>query len=416
MKINNKTFCPLPFTMMSTTNSGDFRTCCEGDHIGLPAADYTPAEVWNSEFYRNLRHDLINGKRNSNCKRCWKWEDKNGYSTRMSQNDNLDDSTLNQIFKNYDANTGRYESYPSLFEFKLGNLCNLKCIMCTQLESSQHQTEVEKIRSYNEKLPSLLNFIDDKFKFKKEIYQLEKDSQNKIIDNFVATVPYLKTIKFVGGEPLINPLTFEILHKISKGKGRDKEIEIITNLSELDSQKIDILNKFQNLNLIVSLDSVDKNKFHYIRYPANFRHFESNLQKLLTHFNGKLLFSITINIFNVLETKNILEYIEKINQFRPVKPMVNVVMDPNYFSILYLDKKTKDQSKILIKQVCDNISNWGIYLNNIKIYEQLQGIVDLLYETPNNSKDVVNEQLRVLKLYDRVRHQSYADLFPYLIR
>lgn len=415
MKPNNDTFCILPFTMMSTTNSGNFRTCCEGSTLDIDATKTSPEELWNSQFYKNLRLDLVNGVKNSNCNNCWKWEGKGGHSTRLNKNANVNENEIANLFKEFDHKTGYLSTYPELFEFKLGNLCNLKCIMCTQMESSQHQTEVKKIQNnFKEDLPALLNYIEQNFNPKKEIYQFDDDDKKKLVNNFLRVVPFLRTIKFVGGEPLINPMTFEILQCIYDDNNEDIDIEIITNLSDLDNKKLTLLSKFPNLNLILSYDSANKDVFEYIRYPADYKQFRKNLFKLLTVFNGKLSFSITINIFNIFDLEDILEDLEKLNKLCFVYPMINVVMDPKYFSVSYLPAAAKKQSIRSIENVLKNITNFSIFENNTKIMSQIQGVKNLLEDFSDDYDLVRSEQLRVLKLYNKVRSQNYLTIFPYL--
>lgn len=415
MNVDNKTFCILPFTMMSTTNSGDYRTCCEGNHLGFDASKNTPKEVWNSEFYKQLRKGLLSGHRHPNCNRCWKWEDKKGHSTRINENKSLDQNEIDNLLQHYDFKTGELKTYPKLFEFKLGNLCNLKCIMCTQLESSQHQTEVKKIKSeHKQNPPQLLDYIDRNFQFKREIYEFEENEKKSIIDKFLSIVPYLQTIKLVGGEPFKNPLTFDLLNTIYESNNQTINIDIITNLSDIDGKKINFLNNFPNLHLIVSLDSVYKDSFEFIRYPANYDYFKQNLELLIQQFTGKISFSITINIFNVFEIEDILNYLDDINSSRSVNPLINAVMDPKYFSVPYLNKDSKKLAIDKLTDILSSISELEIYRNNYKIKMQLEGIRNLVLQDPDDYNNIIAEQKRVLILYDKVRNQSYRDVFRYL--
>jgi MoaA/NifB/PqqE/SkfB family radical SAM enzyme len=415
MKQNKETFCVLPFTMMSTTNSGDFRTCCEGLPLGLSAIDDSIEEVWNSDFYKKLRLDLINGVKHTNCSQCWRRESNGGYSTRQNENESIRRSDYKELINSVDLKTGELKIYPKLFEFKLGNLCNLKCIMCTQMESSQHETEIKHIKkNYSDKIPQLLEFIENNLNEGNEIYRLPQNQMDKAIDNLVNLAPYIQTIKLVGGEPLINPVTVKILEKLVDKGILDCHIEIITNLSSIDQKTLNLMSYFQNLVLMISYDSIDENVFHYIRYPANYKSFKHNLSYVLENFNFTIFLSLTINIFNILEIYSILKEFEKLTCNFSIGISCNVVIDPNYFSVSYLNMPAKEKARQQLNHALDFIRKAEIGDKNPRLYTEIEGILTLLETTPEDYEEVREETKRVLKLYNKVRNQKFQDIFEHL--
>mgnify|MGYP002152443245 CR=1 FL=1 len=126
MKPNKETFCVLPFTMMSTTNSGDFRTCCEGLPLGFSAIEDSIEDVWNSDFYKNLRLDLMNGVRHKNCSQCWRREFDGGYSTRQNENESISQSDYKELINSFDSKskpslvTSPFSVYSSYISIKRG--------------------------------------------------------------------------------------------------------------------------------------------------------------------------------------------------------------------------------------------------------------------------------------------------------
>ena len=80
--MNQKTFCLLPFTHISSTNDGNYRVCCCSEEKVITKPDGTAynmrkdsvVEVWNSEHYKQLRKDLLNGVQNPTCEYCWNYE------------------------------------------------------------------------------------------------------------------------------------------------------------------------------------------------------------------------------------------------------------------------------------------------------------------------------------------------------
>ena len=415
MNPNKETFCVLPFKMMSTTNSGDFRTCCEGLPLGFSAVEDSVEEIWNSDFYKNLRLDLVNGIKNTNCSQCWRRESHGGFSTRQNENQSIFEDDYNEIIDAFNSKTGELSIYPSLFEFKLGNLCNLKCIMCTQMESSQHETEIKHMKkNYSDKIPQLLDFIENNLNEGKELYRLPKNKIDKAIENLINLAPYLKTIKLVGGEPLINPITLKILKDLSEKGLTDCQIEIITNLSNVDEKTLELISRFKNLILVISYDSVNADAFYYIRYPARYNTFTKNLMHVLNNFEFPIFLSLTINVFNVLEVHSILKQFQELSYNFPIRICCNLVVDPKYFSVLYLDGHTKQKASLQIRNSLAFIRESEIGYKNPRLYSEIEGILTLLEKTPQDYVEVRKEMKRVLELYNKVRNQKFQDIFEYL--
>jgi organic radical activating enzyme len=415
MDPNKETFCVLPFKMMSTTNSGDFRTCCEGLPLGFSAVEDSVNDIWNSNFYRDLRLDLVNGIKNKNCSQCWRRESQGGFSTRQNENQSILENEYKEIIDALNVETGELSIYPNLFEFKLGNLCNLKCIMCTQMESSQHETEIKHIKkNYPDKIPKLLDFIENNLNEGNEIYRLPKDKIDKAIENLVNLAPYLKTIKLVGGEPLINPITIKILQQLYEKGLVDCNIEIITNLSSVNTETLDLLSQFKNLILVISYDSVYADTFHYIRYPARYDIFQKNLMHVLNNFKFTIFLSLTINVFNVLEVHKILKHFEELSCNFLIKICCNLVVDPLYFSVPYLDTLAKEKASLQIKNSLAFIKESEIGYKNPRLYAEIEGILTLLEKAPEDYIEVREEMKRVLELYNKVRNQKFQDIFEYL--
>ena len=135
------TFCILPWTHVSITASGDIRLCCEADNIlarampfnqqtGNPYKIYKDniADVWHSEYYRQVRGKMLNGEQPSPCSTCYLSEKNNLYSMRLVSNTqymfDIEQSVTPPMHIKY-------------LDLRLGNLCNLKCRMCWPGASSK---------------------------------------------------------------------------------------------------------------------------------------------------------------------------------------------------------------------------------------------------------------------------------------
>jgi len=416
MKYSKDTICPYPFNYISTTNSGTFRTCCESLGIGVSAEDYNADEVWNGDFYKGLRKDLINGIQHPNCARCWKNEQQGLISTRQKEVLSYDEDYLISLIDKTDED-GYLDYTPETFEFKIGNLCNLKCIMCTQMESSQHEAELVFFRQKQVDLPQTLNYIEEHVRDKDQIYRYQKSQQKKMLDRLLTIMPNLKLLKIVGGEPFINPLTNDILDlAIEHNHHKTISLEIISNLYQTDFKYIQKAKQFKNFRLLCSIDHIEQEKFNFIRFPCKYTEVENNFFKLLHDTEIDLEISATFNIFNIFDMKEILQQFEFWSKQRekelPVR--INYVDEPRYFSFQYLSPELRQQVEILVERVVLEFESSKLFAENNQLYDYLKSTKNFIKHPPEDFKEVVEERSRVLKLYDNTRGTDYKSLFLHL--
>jgi glutamate-1-semialdehyde 2,1-aminomutase len=138
------TFCILPFTHISSTNDGNYRVCCCSEEVPITKQDGSVynmrtdsiADVWNSDFYKNLRKDLLNGVKNPTCEYCWNFEEGGAYSKREKNNDEKHDMypDYEPIIQDVLDNDGARSEPPKDLDIRVGTLCNLKCITCENIK------------------------------------------------------------------------------------------------------------------------------------------------------------------------------------------------------------------------------------------------------------------------------------------
>lgn len=425
MTPENQTFCIVPFTMLYSMNNGDYRACCHSEP-GLPIdSDLTvPAnffndtfeEVWNNNYFKQLRLDLINGVKNKTCATCWKMEDNSEYSFRNKYNLNEKREEVIQFYtKEALENNGAISWTPQSIQIKMGNLCNLKCIMCNQASSNLIQDEIVKWKEERIQIPKWLRWVDDH-----EIDWTGIDENTNfeyLYANLKGGLTKTDQIQLVGGEPLVNPMTPLLLQRlIDEGVAKNIRIYFISNLTSLTDKMVDMLSKFKESVISVSWDHVDAEKFRFIRFPANYAHFEKNIKKLLSAKNIDPKISTTFNIFNIFDIPAIFNEFEKISQTRAEEYTVNFqyVENPNYFSIRYLDDDQKTQLIDTVYQYLKDTKNYKIWKDNLPTYNQLASIEKILSQPLTNFEEVVKERTRVLRLYDQTRKTDYKLMFPYI--
>ena len=150
----NKTFCVLPWIHLATRPNGDVRICCTANASGAGVSDikdigllknnnkimnlkdHSLEEIWNSDYLREIRIQMINEKIPLSCTKCFEEESKGIISKRQWEtkiwSERLD---IHDIVSQMSFDGSMPFNIP-YFDLRLGNLCQLKCIMCSPHDSS----------------------------------------------------------------------------------------------------------------------------------------------------------------------------------------------------------------------------------------------------------------------------------------
>ena len=150
MTILPATFCAAPFYQINITNDGKARLCCrthdsimEGNRP-LSLHSETFEQIWNSNYMRTVRGVMLAGEKVDACVGCYATEADGGKSLRHILNANaksmLDAADDSAILAQAQTVVGEYAGIapsPAALHLWLGNLCNLKCRMCSPMFSSQ---------------------------------------------------------------------------------------------------------------------------------------------------------------------------------------------------------------------------------------------------------------------------------------
>ena len=408
-------------------NNGYWRHCCVGEyHIPKETGGhYTMKDdgveaVWNSQYMKDLRLDLINGVQNKNCDHCWKRENAGAFSHRQKSNNSfhVSDNTINSVL----TNRGQIDTLPVSLSIKIGNLCNLKCIMCSPLASSQHEKEVNDWKKINVKLPNFIQTMEDYESENKQMKNFKGISSEEVeidtvIDNIEPMLANCELLQLVGGEPLVNPITSQILELcVEKGYSDHITIQLITNLSTIYKKHFQHLSKFKSANITISFDHIEDEKFNYIRFPADYKTFRNNFDVIINDasINGKI--STTFSIFNIFDLENIFDEFERIRNSIDHNLVINInlVTQPNYFDIRYLEQNQKEELIDSLDRYLEKNKEYTIFKENIPTYQYLKTLKGFCFEKPNDFDSVVIERTRVLELYDLTRGTDSQKLFPFI--
>jgi len=409
----SKIFCMAPWVHTHIWPNGDVYPCCMAD-THRPVANYKTEgdlkSVWNSEKYKSLRKNMINGVESSECNKCYEQEKHGKYNLRKQLTDEYahlyDVVTQTQENGYLDSLELRY------LDIRFSNICNLTCRTCGPDLSSSWG--VERAAKFPEmKIPSFV--------------RIESSSKNKEFwDDLSQYIEKVDRIYFAGGEPLLMQEHYNILEYLIKREQFDIKIYYNTNFSTFDFKGTSILEYWKKFNKIVVCASLDGSyeKGEFIRKGLKWDTVVENRIRMKEECpNVRFILAPTVSVFNadhVLDFYN--EWLE-LGLVDEYDIQFNVLLFPDAYRIALLpdDIKTK-----IVNQIDGIIEKTDIALTlpNSKRHSIVTQFVSEIQQFKNAllSKIDKNDQERlIIELNNRIneldtdRNESTWDMFPDLI-
>jgi radical SAM protein with 4Fe4S-binding SPASM domain len=312
---NTKPHCIAPWTSLYVQHDGNVFPCCLWTRFTPIGNLHNQSldEVWNSDQMKLLRNDMLENNFVPNCEDCRFVETSGQKSLRHEYLEEQKDH-IDRVSKT--KSDGTYEELSPVFlSFAVGTECQLRCRMCGPYDSNSWRAEVGSPKNYRS--------ISEEMSAKKA---LELVSLNKT----------LTRVLFVGGEPLIIPLHYEILNALLDSK-KEKDVELYynSNLVQLQWKSHNIINywnQFSKVTLLVSIDGT-LDHFNFIRTGHNWNTLLSNLETVRRECPSTEPFAyITLSLYNFFYIPEIVETLLKNNLFTIDKILFNRVSDPEHMN------------------------------------------------------------------------------------
>jgi MoaA/NifB/PqqE/SkfB family radical SAM enzyme len=281
--INNDNFCVQPWIHLASWNDGNVPLCCiASPEQGLNLNQQTPSQVWNSEQFKTARLMFLEGEKLPQCNSCWKEEASGIKSHRIIENQIWQRKLGTDYLENLIASThgdGSVDHKPIALDLRLGNTCNLQCVMCRPRDSSKWLQDSKKLASilvnpqakgdWDYKANSISN--TDCFDWFERL-----ETQNSL-DEFIGDIRH---IIFGGGEPLLIKDHERFITKlVESGASKNIELRYHTNGTIMNEKFISLWDNFKEVEIMVSLDDWGTRN-DYVRYPANWEVVSKNLDRL----------------------------------------------------------------------------------------------------------------------------------------
>ena len=439
MKNYSKTFCPYPWIHVMTQPSGTVNFCCvangqiktddsfmefDGMQTGTPILlnqGGDMRDVWNSKHYKHIRRQMDTGERVVGCEPCYDLEDLGipSYRTNyikdwLGWHRNADE--IERIIEKSRENDYHVDEPPQYLDFRLGTLCNLRCRMCQSQNSSAIYKELKDDELYTQEERDFVvkhthwNDFSD--------YTQPWFDTPEFLESVEEWLPNVNRLYFTGGEPTIIQRTYWILEKcVELGIAKDIDLVFNSNMTNIQPRFLDLLAKFRDVLMCLSVDGYAQYN-EYIRSGSTWSIVDKHIRDYAqSEVVGNILFSPVVQIYNILNITELLDYAEEITKFSGRRIDISFLMNnyPKCLDIRNLPKHVRVEGQ---KRLRDWLNTSKYFKDDERNIATVEGIIKAL-EDDNVNADA-QEQMQIFKEYtellDSKRDQSFKDSIPDLWR
>jgi MoaA/NifB/PqqE/SkfB family radical SAM enzyme len=368
-KMHNKTYCNFIKKGMFVSHQGVSLCCIHPNKYQMK-----PSEFWNSDIRKNALDNIEKAQKVEGCNVCYNKEEKKLSSSRI-------------FYNSYDDIPNK--NLPTMLDLDFSNFCNLKCLMCNPIRSSEWAKDTNK---KNKGISAIsTDLINDLFKISGDVIEMN----------------------IQGGEPSIMKEYehyFTLLHK--QGITKNINLQIITNATNINKKFYNLLENFKSIRLSVSIDAFGEAN-DYIRWPSNFKQIEKNLIKMSDLKNNvKIEIFNSLNILSMFNYKDFLFWCKKIekiyskkNRYFGIVPMkvTNPVMYSPFIAPLSLKEKfINDVTEFFKKENLNHNSNFKTEI--MMLLKKIQAT--------NTDKDALYQLKQSVKQLDMHRKSQIIKFIP----
>jgi MoaA/NifB/PqqE/SkfB family radical SAM enzyme len=427
----SNTICALPWIHLATRPNGDVRLCCTANASGAGDVDEkviglvkkngislnlrnnSLEEIWNSDQMKQTRLTMLRGEIPDSCKKCFV-EEANGIVSKRQWETEVwkERLDLSSIIKTTDTDGSLPVNIP-YFDLRLGNMCQLKCVMCSPHDSSAW------IKDWKIQYPTYKNTelqTDQRWDSSYDYTWYQKGS---FLDTMKDQASNIKELYFAGGEPLLIPEHYKILEfMVNSGNATNCILRYNSNGLELPSKLFDLWRHFKSVKFNFSIDNLFE-KNDYIRHPSKWNAVLHNLQILdNTDENVTVNIACAVQLLNVLDLVEFVEWKHK-QKFKKINVSngagmigLHLVYFPSYLNVRCLPKAIKDIAANRIIKFVESQNNNQEFLNDPMGQNRWLGLVKYMQQEDWSHKIPMLQEY--LTSCDITRGTDYRTTFPEL--
>ena len=389
--------CILPWIHMHPWPNGKTMLCCDSpweDHIG-DLRENSLEEVWNSEKMKQVRLNMLNGKKCSQCVRCYEKEDKGHDSLRVRSNRDWLEPHWDKVAK---TNTdGSLDDLHIVYlDFRFSNVCNLRCRYCGPELSSKWYADAKA---------STFNISPTE-----RVIQIRKDVDN-FMEEFDPMLEHIEQIYWAGGEPIMMDEHWGIMNRLVEMGKTDIRIFYNTNFTTLTYKKhnvLDLWKNFDNISVGASLDA-EGVRGEYQRKGTVWADVESNIKQLKeTSPEVDFYISATVSAYNAWHITDFhRSWVDK-GYIKPADWYMNVLLNNQRFRMSVLPETLKNEIKY----------KWEKHLSWLEPQDHIgratEGYKSAIKFLDDDHTHLLNEFKAFNLEFDKLRDENFDEVYPEL--
>ena len=394
---DNDVMCILPWIHMHPWPNGKTMLCCDSpweDHIG-DLRENSLEEVWNSEKMKQVRLNMLNGKKCSQCVRCYEKEEKGHDSLRVRSNKDWLQPHWNKV-----ANTNSDGSLDDLhivyLDFRFSNVCNLRCRYCGPELSSNWYADAKA---------STFNISPTE-----RVIQIRKDVDN-FMEEFDPMLEHIEQIYWAGGEPIMMDEHWGIMNRLVEMGKTDIRIFYNTNFTTLTYKKhnvLDLWKNFDNISVGASLDA-EGVRGEYQRKGTVWADVESNIKQLKEKSpEVDFYISATVSAYNAWHITDFhRSWVDK-GYIKPADWYMNVLLNNQRFRMSVLPETLRKEIKY----------KWEKHLAWLEPQDHIgratDGYKSAIKFLDDDHTHLLDEFKAFNVEFDKLRDENFDDVYPEL--
>ena len=389
--------CILPWIHMHPWPNGKTMLCCDSpweDNIG-DLRENSLKEVWNSEKMKQVRLNMLNGKKCSQCVRCYEKEEKGHDSLRVRSNRDWLEPHWDKVEKT-NADGSLDDLSIVYLDFRFSNVCNLRCRYCGPELSSNWYADAKA---------STFNISPTE-----RVIQIRKDVDN-FMEEFDPMLEHIEQIYWAGGEPIMMDEHWAIMNRLVEMGKTDIRIFYNTNFTSLTYKKhnvLDLWKNFDNISVGASLDA-EGIRGEYQRKGTVWADVESNIKQLKeTSPEVDFYISATVSAYNAWHITDFhRSWVDK-GYIKPADWYMNVLLNNERFRMSVLPQSLKAEIK----------AKWEKHLKWLEPQDHIgratDGYKSSIQFLDDDHTHLLDEFKAFNQEFDKLRDENFDDVYPEL--
>jgi radical SAM protein with 4Fe4S-binding SPASM domain len=384
-------FCMLPWVSIHVATTGDAYPCCAAA-LKLPVGSVRTqalGEIWNSASMRDLRRNMLEGRKSPLCAKCYEQEASGFASLRTVANAEF--AHHGRVVQQT-TDDGAVEP-PNLvyLDVRFSNVCNFACRTCGP-EASTAWGKYARLAEGPLIRP--------------------RRSPRSLLDEIEPMLGQIEHAYFAGGEPLLMQEHYTLLEMLLDRGRDDVHLSYSSNYSIFEFGRWDILKlwkSFKRVSVGASLDGSHE-RGEYLRKGQRWSQVVENRRRQIEECpHVSFSISSTLSLLNSLHLPDFHEEWVNLGLVEPGRIHINILHDPSHFRVTTLPADLKRKVQERYERHLESLADQPNCESAMRGYES--AIRFMYSQDTSNQLDDFRE---AVKGQDQARHESFESTFPEL--